>query len=174
MARSRRTLLIALLPIGITVAAIALLIFGLGYAFGAFHDNVAKDKLATLTKSLDALGGHQICGEGDAGFGPDNTDPWEHVWYQIPNDSAARPVLFSAAAENGYPLAPMSDKYINGEHRNSYFFTSTVGEPTEEGMVVVVYRHQSFKLDCAAKASKAVGGGAIFEIDLVLPSQTRR
>jgi hypothetical protein len=74
------------------------------YSLGGFRTNEAKSAFQPIGHAIESAGGHQLCESGDAGFGPDNTQPWYRVAYQIKSDSALRERLVAIGADNGFAL----------------------------------------------------------------------
>lgn len=46
--------------------------------------NRAQSHIDPFTSTLESLGGHRICDDGDAGIGSDNLTPWYEVYYLVP------------------------------------------------------------------------------------------
>lgn len=72
-----------------------------------FSSNPADAKIKPFELALEREGGHKLCGNGDAGFGPDNLIPWSSAYYLVPRAGSISEVLKKAAATEGYTLTPM-------------------------------------------------------------------
>jgi hypothetical protein len=160
--RRLRGLRTALIVVGSLIVLVALVIFaGAYFVLGAFHDNKAQDAVSPLARELTALGGHEICDTGDAGYGPDNNLPWYYVWYRVPDAAAARKAFFAKAAADGYPLA--TDKHYK-QRPTDESFTS---DPSDDsGLSIDIYRNTRFSPTCYVDNRKVStsGNGAIYGI----------
>ena len=86
---------VAVVPIG----GLALLI-----AAGATPNPAASTGLP-LEKTVEAAGGHRLCGDGDPGLGPDNTEPYFFTEYEVPAAVHLRPRLVAQAQQLGWPVS---------------------------------------------------------------------
>jgi hypothetical protein len=169
MATSRRTARIVAIAIGVPVLVLALLIAGLTYALGGFRDNVAQDALTPVTKSIEATGATLICDQGDAGYGPDNVQPWYKAFYEVPDNAPGRQAFFAAAAANGFPMKP--DTAVRGQSEHQRFWVSEISD-AQLGITLVIHRDTTVTPDCASSSNQpehTSGAGAIYEIEFVSP-----
>jgi hypothetical protein len=161
MASRRSALKIALIAVGSIVLVLALFVLAVAYFFlGAFHSSKAGDKIAPLTRGLEAMGGHQTCEDGWNGYGwADTSTSWIYTDYQVPDGAAARRFVFKKAAELGYPLLPemkTTPKTPGAESYNS--------QPKDQGgLGVYIYRNTSTGGFCADKITVS-GKAAVIEI----------
>jgi hypothetical protein len=171
MAVSRRTVRIIALAAGIPVLVIVLLVVLAVYALGGFRDNVAQDALNPITNSIVAAGGHEICDEGDAGYGPDNREPWYKVLYAVPDAASARTALFAAAAAHGYALT--YDTSVTRQSAHQRFYASEINDQ-QLGLNLVIYRDVTVPVDCQGigpQRQTASGAGAIYEVQFNSPDR---
>lgn len=97
----RRRMVIISVSILVPILAIACVFV---YALGGFRPNAAKSAFQPIGHAIESAGGHQLCDSGDAGYGPDNTQPWYDAVYQISNDSTLPARLVAIGADNGFTL----------------------------------------------------------------------
>lgn len=178
MARRTSALQIGLVAGGsvllIALGGIVLAGWAIGYYFlGMFHDNTAQDAVKPLASVLVAAGGQKLCEDEDAGYGPDNFEPWDDVYYRVPNAPAARKAFFAAAAKAGYDLKVDPTQSQSSVHR-SY---ST--DPKGYGLDVQIWRHTQTLPGCNeyqygqnAQPVSAYGNYAIYELDSTKPDRT--
>lgn len=86
---------LAVVPIGGTLLALAV---------GA-TPNPAADAEARLGRTVEAAGGHRLCGSGDPGLGPDNTQPYFDSAYEVPNGSSVQVSLAAQAERLGWTVS---------------------------------------------------------------------
>ncbi len=161
----------------VAAITIPILIFGLIllagiYALGGFRDNVAHDAVSPLTASLVGVGGRLLCDQGDAGYGPDNRQPWYQATYSVPRQATARLRFFNAAGQDGYRLVP--DVSVPHQTAERQYFTSDPNDPQLGGLGLVIERGSKSSQPCGAggpQASGAPAGGAIYEISFTSPSR---
>ena len=150
---------------------VALIVVGLIYALGGFRDNVAQDALAPVTKSIEATGATLICDQGDAGYGPDNVQPWYKAFYQVPDNAPARQAFFAAAAAKGFPMKP--NTAVSGQSEHERFWASDISD-AQLGITLVIHRDTTVRPDCPSSSNQAehtAGVGAIYEIEFVSPQR---
>ena len=169
MSRNRKTAKIVVFAVVTPLVILALAFFALAYSLGAFRDNVAQDAVTPLANQLTSIGAHQICDEGDAGYSPDNSQPWYKAFYQVPNAASARLDFLDAASSSGFPL--VVDNSVSGQSPDQTFYTSNTIKP-EWGLTLVIYRNTTVTPDCLSggnQKARASGGGAIYEVDFASP-----
>lgn len=81
-------------------------------SFGGLKKNAAESDLQPIMARVEQLGGQKICKNGDNGYSIDNTEPWYHIYYQVPDNANLADEIMSAAAQQGYKLHENTD-YIN-------------------------------------------------------------
>lgn len=92
----------------ITLVILTLVALYIGFAVWNIVDNRAADLAAPLERSLSTSGATKVCNDGDPGRGPDNTQPWYEVAYdvQMTKDNAIA-LVKRVAKDNGYTLSPV-------------------------------------------------------------------
>ena len=168
MSRNRKTAKIVVFAVVTPLVILALAFFALAYSLGAFRDNVAQDAVAPLANQLTTMGAHRLCDEGDAGYSPDNSQPWYKAFYQVPNAASARLAFLHAAATSGFPL--VVDNTVPGQSHEETFISNTI--KPEWGLTLVIYRNTTVTLDCLSGGNQKVrasGSGAIYEVDFASP-----
>ena len=158
--------------ITVPILIFGMIIVGGIYALGGFRDNVAQDAASPLKASLDAVGGRMLCDQGDAGYGPDNRQPWYQATYSVPRQATARLRFFNAAGQNGYRL--VRDVSVSHQTAERQYFTSDPINPLLGGLGLVIERGSQSTQSCGAGGPQAKGapaGGAIYEISLTSPQR---
>lgn len=155
-------------------------------------NNPAKNDIRPLTSGLQALGGKELCEDGDSGYGGDNTQPWSEVYYQVPNSSKLTSQVKQYAAQSGYTLVPNTGLITElknvADHANvtdtlppneppystmnDYFVAS---KSNGGSLTVVIYRDTAVPLDCGVvsygKLQPTGKNNAFIDMQLTLPNR---
>ncbi len=99
---------IILIVLGSALALVLLAVAGVAYTFGAFRVNDAERGFGPIDTGLRAHGARQLCHAGDAGYGPDNIQPWYDAVYELAGTTGLRATVGSAADEAGFELSVVS------------------------------------------------------------------
>lgn len=150
---------------------IEIIFFAWGLLFG--FRNAAQDELKPVLSQVEAMGGYKICDNGDPGLGPDNLDPWYHIYYELPGalDLATR--IKSIAGPLGYQLkddAVAIEGSKESVPRGDADYWQAVPFKNRE-LRVVVHRSGTLGLECSKDygKTKAIDAGrAVVEVDLIL------
>ena len=139
-------------------------------ALHPFAKNAADAKMKPFEVALDTSDGMRLCGNGDAGYGPDNLIPWSTVYYLVPRAGYVSTTLKKTAAEQDYPLSPVVSA-SEDEHSP---------EPDEalrsgDRVRISIYRNTDVPLYCddieRYGDKRHVGSDdAIVEVDIELPA----
>jgi hypothetical protein len=76
----------------------------LAVALDVFGGNAAYDEAQTLVAGVRQAGGRELCDNGDAGHGIDNTQPWYRVYFKIADRPSLTDDVKAKAAQAGYRL----------------------------------------------------------------------
>lgn len=125
--------------------------------------NSAEDTVTPIARSLTAVGGKEICDNGDGGHTGLNNQPWYGVYYLVPDQARARSALFKAAAAAGYPLR--RQKLFPGAAEPYAYGSSSSGN---YGLYLTIIQHRVFfPGDCGDnpdKKTRISGSQAVFDI----------
>jgi hypothetical protein len=134
------------------------------YTLGGFRENTAKSAFQPIGHAIESAGGHQLCESGDAGYGPDNTQPWYHVAYQIPSGSTLRERLVAIGADNGFLLTrratpddPTGVRFLQGSN-NQRTLTVFISSRTSD-------------LNCGSSKVTSTTGMEFLEVQFTFPSR---
>jgi hypothetical protein len=160
MSRKARTILIVVLSLVVGIPVIA--IVGLMALLGQFRDNVAQDAAHPIVSAMSGLGGSILCDVGDAGYGPDNTQPWYQGQVDVPDSPKLIGAVTAAAATEGYTLVNAPDKAGASE----FVAGKTLGRSIE----IRVFRGKHATAECNdGRSIKAKPGHVVVEIDVAYP-----
>jgi hypothetical protein len=161
--RKVRKILITGLAIIIGVPAIVLV--GIYALLGGFRDNLADDAAQPIGHSIEAVHGRQVCASGDAGFGPDNIQPWYQSYYEVPDSPELEKTLIAAAAKQGYSLVRVSPSHVT-KPPSQELHAKQLGRDLE----VYIYRDKQAQAGCdAGEQPRAAAGNDIVLVALTYP-----
>ncbi len=158
--KTRKAIIIAVsLVVGIPVIAIV----GLMALLGQFRDNVAQDAAQPMISSMSHLGGSILCDVGDAGYGPDNTQPWYQGQLDVPDSPALISSVTAAAAKQGYTLVATTAEKAGA----SEFVADHRGKTSVE---VRVFRGKHAVAECNdGRSITTKPGHVMVELDIAFP-----
>jgi hypothetical protein len=165
--KRKRTLTIILIAAPVLVVC-ALIATGVVW-YDTITANRAQPYIDPFVSKLESLGAHEICGDGDAGDGWDNTTPWYQVYYLVPNSATTASQLKSVAARNGYTVH-RDTTVPNGDVAPAEAFD----DPTiAHQLQVSIYRDTGVPLDCAdaspyGRSEQVSGSDAIVYVSVGL------
>jgi hypothetical protein len=103
------------LVVGTVVITVATVPIGGAALAGAFATtpNPAASAEAPLGRAVETAGGRRLCGAGDPGLGPDNTQPYFFALYEVPDGVDVGPRLIAQAQRMGW-TASTTDTATDG------------------------------------------------------------
>jgi hypothetical protein len=161
--RKIRRILITGFSIIIGVPLVVLV--GLYALIGGFRDNVADDAAQPIGQAIGSLHGRQVCAAGDAGYGPDNTQPWYQAFYEVKDSPDIQPIVTAAARKQGYSLVELNDKALAKPPSQALYDKKSGRE-----LNVTISRGKDAIATCNSGAeSHAAAGNVIVFIGLTYP-----
>ena len=161
--RKIRRILITGLSIIIGVPLIVLV--GLYALIGGFRDNVADDAAQPIGQAIGSLQGRQICASGDAGYGPDNTQPWYQAYFEVKDSPEVKAVVTAAGAKQGYTLVEINDKAVAKPPSQALYDKKSGRE-----LNVTIYRGKQAIAGCNSGAQPhAAAGNVMIFVGLTYP-----
>lgn len=164
------------IAVGIPVTVVILGAAALIGITGGFHVNEAKQDAAPLTERLKSQGAERVCDSGDAGYSPDNTQPWYRAEYRVPDDASARSALFDEARKQGFTLVVDKSATDDGVSQKSYTSDPTStdrDDPSKPTLSLTVSLDSAATLDCASgpesDAAPPAAGSAVYDLGLTYP-----
>ena len=161
LVRSVRRVPRRVLIVGVVVVTLLTVPIGgvaLGIAYGSTPNPAASDE-ARVGAVVEAAGGHRLCGAGDPGLGPDNTQPYFFALYEVPTGVDVRPRVAARAQRLGWTVS------------------SAAEADTENDLAMTVPRLQIDQGDslgggaCGVygKVERASAGMRLVQLEVVLP-----
>ena len=161
--RKIRRILITGFSIIIGVPLVVLV--GLYALIGGFRDNVADDAAQPIGQAIGSLHGRQVCAAGDAGYGPDNTQPWYQAYYEVKDTPAVERTVTVAATKQGYSLVELNDKSLAKPPSKALYDKKSGRE-----LNVTISRGKDAIATCNSGAQpRAASGNAIVYVGLTYP-----
>jgi hypothetical protein len=160
----RTTIIVAAsIIVGVPVVGIVIIMALLGQ----FRDNVAADTAGPIGHSVEALAGHRVCDSGDAGYSPDNTQPWYQGYYEVKDSDSLAATLTADVAKQGYTL--VNQPKLEGSHAPSQLLRAR-----KSGRVIDIniYRGRDATTDCDSTTTHpAAQGNAVILIAVTYPDR---
>lgn len=158
--------------VGVCIAALSLcsLAVGPGVLLAAWNatPNPADAALHPYAQAITALGGRQLCSNGDPGRGPDNTSPWHEVYFTVPASAPVLQRLTVIAAADGFALRPSPEKASPFDGTERYAAGRTSGRAADLSVEIAT---QGTALHCerdSGRTRRAAAGTEIVDLSLSL------
>jgi hypothetical protein len=84
------------------------------YMQGAYQKNKAETTLAPLLSMIKKQGGHEICFDGDNGYGGAGITAWYDAYFSMNDSQALTNTVKGDASVLGYPLSVDADATLSG------------------------------------------------------------
>ncbi|ANF31604.1 hypothetical protein A0130_07895 [Leifsonia xyli] len=141
-------------------------------ALHPFATNEAEKKIKPFEVALEKEGGTRLCGNGDAGYGPDNLTPWSMAYYVVPHAGRISETLKQTASAQGYDLSPAG-------HEDDGSPVPDEALRSGDSLRISIYRSADVPLYCEdveryGEARRVDGDDAIVEVGVQLPAHTER
>ena len=122
--------------------------------------------MSALTAPIVAAGGQELCSNGDAGYSPDNRQPWFQVSHFVPDESRVKPDIMTIAADAGYHLV-VDTSVAHQTDRGRFYTSNRSGQPEyDPGLGLVVAKDTKYSAGCSSNPTKVSGHGVIYELEL--------
>ncbi len=160
---SRKARRILIIGVSLVVGIPVIVIVGLMALLGQFRDNVAQDAAHPIVSAMSGLGGSILCDVGDAGYSPDNTQPWYQGQLDVPDSPRLIDVVTAAAAKEGYQLVDTTTEKAGA----SQFIKGTTHG---RSMEIRVFRGKHATAQCNdGRSIKVQPGHVMVELDIAFP-----
>ena len=163
----RRSTRVAIVTGAGALAVVLALVAFVAFTLGAFRVNDAEQGFQPIDAGLRDHGARQVCHAGDAGYGPDNIQPWYQAQYEVAN-AGVRAAVGAVAADAGYPLSTVA---LPDNTPNALFPTYTY-QAQRDGRVLVVTVTEGAAAQHGCPAGyRARGSSAVVDVSLQYPDR---